>query len=70
MESRNASFFEREFPCKSGSEPSSSKRTFEILEQEINHESELEVELRRSKRVKVEKSFGPNFITFMIDSEP
>ena len=67
MESRNASFFEDVFPCKSkGNDPSSSKRTFETIEeisQDQDQEVEVEEEPRRSKRVRTEKSFGPDFLT-------
>ena len=34
MESRNASFFEHVFPCKSEEGPSSSKRTFETMNED------------------------------------
>ncbi|RVW13910.1 Retrovirus-related Pol polyprotein from transposon TNT 1-94 [Vitis vinifera] len=66
MESRNASFFEDVFPCKSKEEPSSSKRMLESQDQN----EEVEVEPRRSKRVRTEKSFGPDFLTFMLEGEP
>ncbi|XP_073137638.1 uncharacterized protein [Henckelia pumila] len=66
MESRNASFFENVFPCKSKEEPGSSKRSHETIEQEVNHE----VEPRQSKRARIEKSFGPDFITFIMETEP
>ena len=41
MESRNASFFEKMFPCKYKDDLSSSKRTYEIMNDEI-HDSEEE----------------------------
>ncbi|WKA09039.1 hypothetical protein VitviT2T_026717 [Vitis vinifera] len=66
MESRNASFFEDVFPCKSKEEPSSSKRMLESQDQN----EEVEVEPRRSKRVRTEKSFGLDFLTFMLEGEP
>ncbi|XP_073153942.1 uncharacterized protein [Henckelia pumila] len=66
MQLRNALFFENVFPCKSKKEPSSFKRSHEAMEQEVNHE----VEPRRSKRARTEKFFGPDFITFMLESEP
>ncbi|RVW87884.1 Retrovirus-related Pol polyprotein from transposon TNT 1-94 [Vitis vinifera] len=66
MESRNASFFEDVFPCKSKEESSSSKRMLESQDQN----EEVEVEPRRSKRVRTEKSFGPDFLTFMLEGEP
>ncbi|XP_074560084.1 uncharacterized protein LOC141816146, partial [Curcuma longa] len=69
IESRNASFFEDVFPYKTRKEASSSKRTFETQEEEHDDEPE-EVELRRSKRARVEKFYGSDFITFMLESEP
>ncbi|KAL6344924.1 hypothetical protein AAG906_006685 [Vitis piasezkii] len=33
-------------------------------------EPKVEVEPRRSKRVRTEKSFGPDFLTFMLEGEP
>ena len=75
MESRNASFFEHVFPCKFEEGPSSSKRTFETMnedsqDQEQEQEEEVEDEPRRSKRIRTEKSFGPDFLTYMLESEP
>nr|CAN76029.1 hypothetical protein VITISV_016069 [Vitis vinifera] len=71
MESRNASFFEDVFPCKSKEEPSSSKRMLETInENSQDQNEEVEVEPRRSKRVRTEKSFGPDFLTFMLEGEP
>ena len=75
MESRNASFFEHVFPCKFEEGPSLCKRTFETMNedsqnQEQEQEEEVEDEPRRSKRIRTEKSFGPNFLTYMLESEP
>ena len=77
MESRNASFFENVFPCKSQRESCSSKRTYETmnednqnkeLEQEV--EDKVEVELRRSKRARTETSYGPDVLIYLLESEP
>ena len=75
IESRNASFFEEVFPYKSTQGSSSSKRTRETTnessqdqEQEVENE-EVEDEPRRSKRTRIEKSFGPNFLTHLLKSE-
>ena len=69
MESRNASFFEHIFPCKSkGDGSSSSKRTFD--QKQGNETKEIEEEPRRSKRARTEKSFGPDFLTYMLEAEP
>ena len=68
MESRNASFFEHIFPWKTQEETSSNKRTHSPEEpEEVEPE---EVELRRSKRTRVEKSFGSEFLTYMLEDEP
>lgn len=51
MESRNASFFEHVFPCRSEEEANSSKRTYETMtehSQDQELEEEVEVEPRRS----------------------
>ena len=48
MESKNTSFFEDVFPCKSKEEPSSSKRVLEIIN-ENSQDQDGEVEPRRSK---------------------
>ena len=71
MESRNASFLEDVFPCRSKEEPSSSKRVLEtIIENSQDQDKDDEVELRRSKRAMTEKSFGPNFLTYVLEMEP
>ena len=42
-----------------------------IHEQEIEEESEeVQVEPRRSKRARIENSFGPDFLTYMVEAEP
>ncbi|XP_073152041.1 uncharacterized protein [Henckelia pumila] len=65
MESRNAVFFEDIFPCKERKEISSNKKTYEntIETPQTNEEP------RRSKRVRVEKSFGPDFLIYILDNE-
>lgn len=37
---------------------------------EIDHCSNDEHELRNSKRVKVERSYGDNFLTYLLEKEP
>ena len=39
-------------------------------DQEQEQEEEVEDEPRRSKRIRTEKSFGPDFLTYMLESEP
>ena len=71
MESRNASFFEDVFPYESKEKPSSSKRVLETIHENCQDEdTDGEVEPRRSKRARTEKSFGPYFLTYMLEGEP
>ncbi|GJT84310.1 retrovirus-related pol polyprotein from transposon TNT 1-94 [Tanacetum coccineum] len=82
MESRNASFFEHIFPCLSKETGSSAilddeviqdkrKRDDNYLQDERQDQTEEEeVEPRRSKRARNEKSFGPDFVSFMVENEP
>ena len=74
IESRNASFFEEIFSCKPTQETNSLKRNLESTsstsyDQELMEERN-EVEPRRSKRTKTSKTFGPDFLTFMLEDEP
>ena len=56
MESRNASFFEDVFPCKSKEKPSSSKRVLETIHENSQDENtDGEVEPRHSKRARTKK---------------
>ncbi|KAL6329121.1 hypothetical protein AAG906_007667 [Vitis piasezkii] len=41
-----------------------------INENSQNQNKEVEIEPRCSKRVRTEKSFGPNFLTYMLEGEP
>ena len=71
MESRNASFFKYVFPCKSKEEPSSSKRVLETInENSQDQDKDGEVEPRTSKRVRTEKCFGQDFLTYVLEGEP
>ena len=71
MESRNASFLEDIFSCKSKKEPSSSKRVLETINENSHDQNkDREVEPRRSKRVRTKESFGPNFLTYVLEGEP
>ena len=54
MESKNVSFFEDVFPCKSGEEPSSSKLVLETInENSQDQDKDSEVEPRCSKRARI-----------------
>ena len=71
MESRNASLFEDVFPYKSKDESSSSKQMLETInENSQDQNKEVEVEPRCSKRERTEKSFGPDFLTYMLEGKP
>ncbi|CAM8923791.1 unnamed protein product [Rhodiola kirilowii] len=78
MESKTASFFEQVFPYKSEKlRPSSPEEIGEELtersqqeEEEVFEENTNLEEPRRSKRARVENSFGPDFITFMVEAGP
>ncbi|KAD6118818.1 hypothetical protein E3N88_10089 [Mikania micrantha] len=71
MESRNASFFEEVFPCLKKEHTSLSSCVDEIVHDEDQEQSEAEeVEPRRSKRQRIEKSFGPDFLTYIVEGEP
>ena len=69
MEMRNASLFEDVFPCKSKEEPSSSKRVLETIN-ENSQDQDGEVEPRCSKRTRIEKSFGSDFLMYVLKGEP
>ncbi|GJR79024.1 retrovirus-related pol polyprotein from transposon TNT 1-94 [Tanacetum coccineum] len=82
MESRNASFFENIFPCLTKETGSSSRLDDEVVQDkrqrcdnDLHDErqyqlEEEEVEPRISKRARTEKSFGPDFVYFMVENEP
>ncbi|GJV33867.1 retrovirus-related pol polyprotein from transposon TNT 1-94 [Tanacetum coccineum] len=82
MESRNASFFENIFPCLSKETRSSARLDDEVVQDKRQRDDndlqderqdqteEEEVEPRRSKRARNEKSFGPDFVSFMVENEP
>ncbi|GJY51077.1 retrovirus-related pol polyprotein from transposon TNT 1-94 [Tanacetum coccineum] len=82
MESRNASFFENIFPCLSKETGSSSRLDDKVVQDKRQRDDndlqderqdqteEEEVEPRRSKRARNEKSFGPDFVSFMVENEP
>ena len=70
MESRNASFYEDVFPYGSKEKPSSSERVLETIhENSQDEDTDGEVEPRRSKRARIEKSFGLDFLTYMLEGE-
>ena len=71
MESRNASFFKDLFPCRSREEPSSLKQVLETInENSEDQDKDSGVEPRSNKRARTKKSFGPNFLTYVLEGEP
>ena len=69
IESRNASFFENVFPYKSTQESNSSKRTHDTAMGSSQGQQDDD-EPRRSKRTRTSKSFGPDFLTYLLEDEP
>ncbi|GKE94092.1 retrotransposon protein, putative, ty1-copia subclass, partial [Tanacetum coccineum] len=82
MESRNDSFFENIFPCLTKETESSSRLDDEVVQDKRQRDDndlhdkrqdqleEEEVEPQRSKRERTEKSFGFDFVSFMVEYEP
>ena len=73
IELRNTSFFENIFPIKNACDEISLKRTHDTTTSDIDHKSindESEEALRRSKRARTSKSFGPYFLTYLLENEP
>ncbi|GJZ34018.1 retrotransposon protein, putative, ty1-copia subclass [Tanacetum coccineum] len=82
IESRTASFFENIFPCLTKETGSSSRSDEEVVQDKRQRDDsdlhderqdqleEEKVEPRRSKRARTEKSFGPDFVSFMVENEP
>jgi hypothetical protein len=79
MESRNAVFFEHVFPFKEKRVPKSVLGTepiqepddmdfeYDSVREEIDDDNDG---VRRSKRARISKSFGPDFLTYMLEAEP
>mgnify|MGYP003702717001 FL=1 len=77
MESRNACFFEHIFPCRTHERVPRSLEKFDKLASEDDHiddsgDDQIEIldEPRRSKSARISKSFGPDFLTYMVENEP
>ena len=69
MELRNVSLFKDVFPSKE--KLGSSKRKLETVNKNSQGQNkDSEIELRHSKRVRIEKSFGLDFLTYMLEREP
>ena len=69
IELRNAYFFENLFPYKSTQESKSSKRTHGTGIGSSQGQQDDD-EPRRIKRTRTSKSFGPDFLTYLLEDEP
>ena len=70
IESRNALFFEDVFPYKE-KESNTLKRSFDTTVSSSRDQVDKEKEEpRRSKRARVEKSYDPNFLTYLLKNKP
>ena len=74
MESSNATFFENIFPHKMFCEARLQKCSFDAITSESHSRSNVELtnneEPRRSKRMRISKSFGPDYLTYLLENEP
>ena len=73
IESKNASLFENVFPSKNACDESFLKRTYDTVTNNIDHESlnqESKGTLRQRKRARTSKSYGPDFLTYLLENEP
>ena len=69
----NAYFYKDVFSCKIARDPSSSKRTCDVATNSYNetqNQEKEDYEPRHNKRMRTSKSFGPEFLTYMLDIEP
>ena len=69
IELRNASFFENVFPYKSRQGSNSSKRTHDTAISSSQGQQDDDGP-RHSKRTRTSKSFGPDFLTYLLEDEP
>ena len=73
IKSTDAVFFEDIFSYKRKIDKTSGKRTHEMAFRDESPEEptvNAEIEPRRSQRSRISKSFGPDFITYAIESKP
>ena len=69
IKSRNVYFFENVFPYKSTHESNSSKITHDTAIGSSQCQPDDD-EPRRNKRTRMSKSFGPDFLTYLLEDEP
>ena len=71
IESRDATFIEVIFPYKSALESKILKRPLDTTNEETPTDQEPSVlEPRQSKRARIATSFGPDFLTNLVENEP
>ena len=73
IEFRDVVLFEDIFPYKREEDKTSEKRTHEMVFRDENPNESIvnaEVEPRKSQKSRISKSFGPNFIAYVIESRP
>jgi len=69
LESKDVEFFEDTYPTKRNQGELSQKRLRESKSENYKDVTK-EVKLRTSKRPRIEKSFRPYFLTYMLEGEP
>jgi hypothetical protein len=82
LEAKNESWFEHVFPCLGREQPGSSRLVDEVVQkdeifpynEDVRDESQEQPETEeaeiRSNGQRTEKSFGPDFLTYTVESEP
>ena len=69
IESRNASLFENVLPYKPTKDSNLSKRTHDTTIGSSQGQQDDD-EPKHSKRTRTSKSFGPDFLTYLLEDEP
>jgi len=73
IESRDVVFLEDIFPYKQEKDKTSGKRTHETTFRDEDHSEptvNAKVEPRKSQRSRISKSFGSDFVTYALESDP
>ena len=69
LESNDADFYEHRFPFKLRNSGGASSSNLPVIRDSEQHK-ESETELRRSKRARVSKDFGPDFYAYTLEEDP
>ncbi|XP_071687092.1 uncharacterized protein [Rutidosis leptorrhynchoides] len=71
IESNDADFYEHKFPFKSGNSGGAlTSNTLKIRDNVVDEDLDNEPDLRKSKRVKITKSFGSEFCAYTLEEDP